>query len=116
MADEQIYESPRQRWYLIFFCVRPLLTVSPYCLCRCSELTQQHTMIRTFLGNLLNMLGLLGATPGGWLRAVLEIGSNVPLFTLTSRFVMNVRELYARDMEGRWRDDIDTGFGLSSGT
>ena len=38
---------------------------------------------------------------------------NVPLFALTPRFVMNIRELYALDDEDRHRD-VDTGFGLSS--
>lgn len=36
----------------------------------------------------------------------------VPIYTLTPRFILSVRELYARDVRGR-REGIDTGFGLS---
>ena len=60
------------------------------------------------------MLGILGIIPQGWVTQVLMAASNVPLYTLTPRFVMNVRELYALDTEGRLDRDIDTGFGLSS--
>lgn len=42
--------------------------------------------------------------------AVLEY---VPLFTLTPRFIISIRELYARDVQGRRGGGIDTGFGLS---
>ncbi|KAF8431052.1 hypothetical protein L210DRAFT_3003901 [Boletus edulis BED1] len=36
------------------------------------------------------------------------------LYTLTPRFVMNIRELYVLDTQGRGDIHIDTGFGLSS--
>ena len=38
----------------------------------------------------------------------------VPVFTLSPRFIMSIRELYARDVQGRRGEGIDTGFGLSS--
>ena len=38
----------------------------------------------------------------------------VPMFTLTPRFIMGIRELHARDVQGRRGGGIDTGFGLSS--
>ena len=38
----------------------------------------------------------------------------VPLFTLTPRFIISIRELYARDVQCRRGDGIDTGFGLTS--
>ena len=36
------------------------------------------------------------------------------MYTLTPRFIMSIRELYARDVHGRQGGGIDTGFGLSS--
>ena len=45
---------------------------------------------------------------------VLLVVSNVPLYTLTPRFVVNIRELYALDIVSRRGGDIDAGFGLSS--
>lgn len=38
----------------------------------------------------------------------------VPMFTLTPRFILSIRKLYARDVDGRRGEGIDTGFGLSS--
>lgn len=73
-------------------------------------------MISTLFYSLVNMLGILGIIPLGWVTQVLMAATNVPLYTLTPRFVMNVRELYALDSEGLRDRDIDTGFGLSSGT
>ena len=35
--------------------------------------------------------------------------------TIVPRFIISVRELYSRDVRGRWQG-IDTGFGLSSHT
>ncbi|KAF8126724.1 hypothetical protein EV363DRAFT_1173824, partial [Boletus edulis] len=64
---------------------------------------------------LINLLGVLGTLPGGWGGPALVVVATVPLFTLTPRFVMNIRELYVRDAQGRWDRDIDTGFGLSNG-
>ncbi|KAF8126812.1 hypothetical protein EV363DRAFT_1173603 [Boletus edulis] len=55
-------------------------------------------------GNNIQGLGLL----------LPSVFANVFLFNLTPRFVINVRELYVLDLQGRWDVDIDTGFGLSS--
>jgi len=61
----------------------------------------------------LNVLAVLGVLPsGGYVRGVLQFVSLVPIFTLTPRFVINIRKLYVRDTQGL---HIDTGFGLSSG-
>jgi len=38
----------------------------------------------------------------------------VPIFTLTSRFIISIRELYAHDVRGTRGEGIDTGFGLPS--
>ena len=112
-AAEQIYKSSRPRWSFIFYCVRTLI---PFLFPLASGLTQQHAMISTFLYCVVNMLGHLGNIPQGWPTYLLMIAANVPLYTLTPRFVMNVRELYMLDMQGRCGDDIDSGFGLLSGT
>jgi len=38
----------------------------------------------------------------------------VPMYILTPRFMLSIRELYARDVQGRRGEGIDTGFGLLS--
>jgi hypothetical protein len=38
----------------------------------------------------------------------------VPMYALTPRLILNIRELYARDVQGRRGEGIDTGFGLLS--
>ena len=37
----------------------------------------------------------------------------VPMFTLSSRFILSIREMHAHDVQGRRGSGIDTGFGLS---
>lgn len=39
----------------------------------------------------------------------------LPMYILTPRFILSIRELYARDIQERRGEGIDTGFGLSSG-
>ena len=46
---------------------------------------------------------------------LLNILEVVPLFTLTPRFIISIRELYARDVQCRRGEGIDTRFGLTSG-
>ena len=36
------------------------------------------------------------------------------MYTLTPRFILSIRELYARDVQGRRGEGIDTAFGLLS--
>ena len=48
----------------------------------------------------------------GWVIVMLPVSTNILLYTLTPRFLMNIRELYALDVQARC--DIDTGFGLLS--
>ncbi|KAF8547628.1 hypothetical protein OG21DRAFT_1517176, partial [Imleria badia] len=45
---------------------------------------------------------------------LLVILQYVPIYILTPRFIMSIREVYVRDAQGRHREGIDTGFGLSS--
>ena len=37
----------------------------------------------------------------------------VPMFMLSSRFILSIREMHAHDVQGRRGSGIDTGFGLS---
>ena len=68
-----------------------------------------------FLFALINLLSVSGNFPTvGWLACLLTIVECVPMFTLSPRFVMSIRELYARDIQGRRDEGIDTGFGLLS--
>ena len=51
---------------------------------------------------------------GGWQLISLLLLEYVPVFTLTPRFILSIREMYARDIEGKCGGEIDSGFGLSS--
>ncbi|KAF8126822.1 hypothetical protein EV363DRAFT_1173633 [Boletus edulis] len=69
----------------------------------------------TFFNSLINLLGALGILSQEWVQPVLLSASTIVLYTLAPRFVINLRELYVRDTQGRLDRDIDTAFGLSSG-
>ena len=45
---------------------------------------------------------------------VLLVAQVAPMFTLVPRFILNLRELYAHDLQGRRGSNIDTAFGLTS--
>ena len=80
--------------------------------------TMIHNMpIRSVFNNLVNLLGNFRVQTAvvGWSSQLLFVIANVPLYILTPRFVLNIRELYMLDSQGRLQRDIDTGFGLSSG-
>ena len=49
-----------------------------------------------------------------WQVALIGILAYAPTFVLTPRFVLRLRDLYARDLRGRCGSDIDTAFGLTS--
>lgn len=53
------------------------------------------------------------ALPRGWQVVLLLALETVPIYTLTPRFILGIREMYARDVRGRRGEAIDTGFGLS---
>ena len=50
----------------------------------------------------------------GWEVVLGTIVGYVPPFVLTPRLVLSLREVYARDLQGRCGSDIDTAFGLTS--
>ncbi|KAF8552029.1 hypothetical protein OG21DRAFT_1486496 [Imleria badia] len=65
-----------------------------------------------FLFNLVNVLPALGKGITERRRqTLLLILEYVPMYTLTPRFILSIRELYARDVRRGGR--IDTGFGVS---
>ena len=49
---------------------------------------------------------------GWWI--LLVVAEYIPIFTLVPRFILNLRDLYAHDLQGRRGSNIDTAFGLSS--
>ena len=69
---------------------------------------------RIFLFDLVDTLVASGKFPtAGWQLISLAILEAVPIYTLTPRFIMSVRELYTRDIQGRCVSGFDSGFGLS---
>ncbi|KAF8135155.1 hypothetical protein EV363DRAFT_1396599 [Boletus edulis] len=69
-----------------------------------------------FLYNLVGVFESFGKPPTSAREGdLLFIVAYVPLFLLTPRFIISVRKLYARGIQGTRRGEgIDTGFGLSS--
>jgi len=67
-----------------------------------------------FVTSLINVFVVSGGFPTGWQGILLFLLQYVPLFTLIPRFILSIREMYARDVHGRRGSGIDTGFGLSS--
>ena len=61
---------------------------------------------------MVNILDNLVRISQGWVIVMLLVSTNVLLYTLTPQFLMNIRELYAPDVQACC--DIDTGFGLLS--
>ena len=66
------------------------------------------------VSNIINVLAASGWSPTGARLLVLGVLEDVPFFTLTPRFILSIREMYAHDVQGRHGSGIDTGFGLSS--
>lgn len=64
--------------------------------------------------NITNMLFAFGKPPTGWQFLSMLLVGLIPFSTLTPRFILDVRELYARDVRGRGYSEIDSGFGLSA--
>ena len=64
---------------------------------------------------LINLLISTGDFPtNGWWQVLIGVVQYIAPFTLVPRFVLSLRELYARDLKGRVGGDIDTAFGLTS--
>ncbi|KAI9567799.1 hypothetical protein HD554DRAFT_2103449 [Boletus coccyginus] len=66
-----------------------------------------------FCFSLINVLAATKRLPeGGWQVIPLSILENVPMYTLGPRFIMSIRKMHARDVQGRRGSKIDTAFGL----
>ena len=105
---------------VLYFFAYVLISSSPLSFSLPSELAKSPTeLIVTFrrsilLFALIDVLSFSAYFPtGGWQLILLPILQTVPIFTLTPRFILNIRELYARDVQGRRGGGIDTAFGLS---
>lgn len=65
--------------------------------------------------NLVNALYAWGVISVAGQQAVpVVLVEFVPVSTLTPRFILNMRELYARNIRGERGNGIDSGFGLSA--
>lgn len=73
--------------------------------------TSHHSMVLFTLLDVLSHHGKLPTT--GWLADLLYMLQKWPVFILTPRFIISVREMYARDVQSSG-GGIDTGFGLFS--
>lgn len=63
---------------------------------------------------LMNVLGNMGTIAPGWQLVLATAIQQIPPFTLIPRFILDLRELYARDLQVRRGSHIDTAFGLGS--
>lgn len=63
--------------------------------------------------SLLNNAGINKV--GKWLSLLGSTLQTIPPVTLVPRFILNLREFYVRDLQGRRGSSIDTAFGFGSG-
>ena len=78
-------------------------------------ITDRTIHYSVFMFSLINVLAAIGTLPAGESQLIaIAILQYVPIFTQVPRFIMGIRELHARDVQGRRGGGIDTGFGLSS--
>ena len=64
---------------------------------------------------LVDILGTTGSlSTDGWWPILIGMMEYIPPYTLVPRFILSLRALYARDLQGRRGSDIDTAFGLTS--
>ena len=64
---------------------------------------------------LVNVLVNAGDVPMiGWRAILAGVMNYIPAYTLSPRFILSLRRLYARDVRGGLGSDIDTAFGLTS--
>ena len=73
--------------------------------------TLRYSILLFILIELLNVYGYVPTD--GWHFDLMLMLQYVPMFTLTPRFILSIRELYALDVQGRRGGGVDTGFGLS---
>ncbi|KAG9311875.1 hypothetical protein JVU11DRAFT_8130 [Chiua virens] len=65
--------------------------------------------------NIIAVLSLLGKLPSqGWGELLPLAVVYIAIITLLPRFIMNIRELYARNLRcSSYESEIDAGFGMS---
>ena len=62
-----------------------------------------------------SLFTVLTNTLSEWAFILGGILQSIPPITLVPRFILNLRELYACDLQGRRGSNIDTAFGFGSG-
>lgn len=67
--------------------------------------------------NLLNLLASFNMLPNeAWFTILYLPAELVPAYTLTPRFILSIRELYAQSIQSGHSTRMDSGFGLSGGS
>ena len=119
VATQPVHDLVHQARYPLFLCVRPrlILSLSSLLLSKLAKLltelmvTLRYSILLLILIELLNVYGYVPID--GWQFDLMLMLQYVPMFTLTPRFILSIRELYALDVQGRRGGGVDTGFGLS---
>ena len=63
----------------------------------------------------INVLINTGDIPvDGWRLILVGVVELIPLYTLVPRFILSLRRLYERDLQGGRGSNIDTAFGVTS--
>lgn len=64
---------------------------------------------------LIDIMYYIATVPtNGWWIVLTVLPQSIPAVTLVPRFVLSLRELYARDVQGSHERNIDTAFGAVS--
>lgn len=93
--------------------VRPQYSPPPLPFFHARKLTTIMNRILFFA--LINVLINSGDVPtDGWRLILLSAVEYIPTITLVPRFILGMRELYARDLQCRRGSEIDTAFGFIS--
>ena len=71
-----------------------------------------NSMLAYGLIDVLGSTGIIQAE--GYAEIAMGIMELIPPFILVPRFVLTLRKVYARDLQGRRGSEIDTAFGLGS--
>lgn len=104
---------------VLYFLLYVFISSPPPSPC-CPIYSIQYTLTVTFRDSMLgwNVVNTLFAWGNfelvGWQIIFVGFVETVPIATMAPRFVLSMRELYARDVRGGRRDGIDTGFGFSA--
>ena len=108
MAAKPVYEPVIQRGNHLF----PNVCCTNFRAAQFKVTARDNSTLAFCLVNLQDRLLLSFGVQ--WLHPVVVAASSILVLTLTPRFILSIRALYARDVRGRQGYGIDTGFGFSS--